>query len=167
MDTEYERPEIDHRLYPDTPKDQKVQEVRVHRGRKRRRRRRKSPEIPKSEVITTTRYNLSSLNYGSVRVLYQKRLDEKLDQERFNDNEQHYKHIKDCIHAAAKEAMGLYEPEKRKKPYWWYQEIESQIEVKRKAYSKFLNSQTNQDKTHYKNAQAKVQKMICQRKNDA
>jgi len=46
--------------------------------------------------------------------LYQKRLDEKLDQERFNDNEQQYQHVKDCIHAAAKEALGLYEPEKRK-----------------------------------------------------
>jgi len=42
-----------------------------------------------------------------------------------------------------------------------------QIEVKRKAYNKFLNSQTNQDKTLYKNAPAKVRKMICQRKNDA
>lgn len=96
----------------------------------------------KSEENTLLNYNLPSLNSESVKLLYQKRLNKNLRKKYFDNNDKHYQHINECIHAAAKEALGLYVSNKRQTPYWWGSEIDAQIEVKRKAYPKNLNYQS-------------------------
>lgn len=116
--------------------------------------------------MQSTRYHLDSLYHESVRNLYQQRLDKHLETKTFDTPEQHYQYIKQCLHSAAEEALGKYEPTKRNKPYWWDQEIEEQIKEKRKLHITYLNNKSDENKNKYKGAQAKVRKMITQRKNE-
>ena len=59
------------------------------------------------------KYNLHSLNDESTKILYQKRLLQKLDENATECAETLYEHKYDCIHSAAREALG--EKEKAKK----------------------------------------------------
>lgn len=119
----------------------------------------------KPEEADIIKYNISSLDHQSVKELYQKRLDEKLPQVPFNTPEEHYQCLKKCIHEAAYEALGEWKAKEKVLPYWWDDEIEGEIELKRKAYKQYLSSKTHPDKISYKEAQAKVRKMIIQKKN--
>ena len=78
-------------------------------------------------------YNIESLEHPSVKALYRKRLDEKLGNGSSGTTEEQYQFIKECIHSAAKEALGVYKPSyKDQRPYWWDREIEDEINLKRK-----------------------------------
>lgn len=119
------------------------------------------------EKLTEKKYNLNSLEQESVRDLYRRRLDKKLETMQFTSNEEHYHYIKTCLQEAATEALGLQIKNHRKTPYWWDEEIEEEIKNKREKYKKTLNTRTDADKVEYKRVQAKVRKMICQKKNGA
>lgn len=130
----------------------------------------KSEEIKEEnelEKISGEKYNLNSLEQESVRELYRKRPDQKREDKEFNNNEEHYHHIKMCLHEAATETLGYLIKTNKKQPYWWDAEIEQEIEDKRRKYQKFVNTKDNTDKIVYKEAQAKVRRMICQKKNQA
>lgn len=83
----------------------------------------------KAAKTRESRYNLDSLEEESVKHLYETRLDEKLNLRKdFNSLEKHYDHIKECLHLAAQEALGLYEEKSyRTKPCWWDKEIAEDI----------------------------------------
>ena len=71
---------------------------------------------------------LNSLNDKSNKILYQQHLLQKLGENTLETAETHYKHIYDCIHWAARGALG----EKRRgrkhgKKYIWSEEIEVPI----------------------------------------
>ncbi|XP_044757727.1 craniofacial development protein 2-like [Coccinella septempunctata] len=114
-----------------------IQDVRVHRGatcgsdhhllrtivvHKSRREHRES-EHKHQIVHKPKRYNLDSPDHESTKELYKKRLNEKLTEKRFTNPEEYYEYIKTCIHSAAYEALGMYEPIKKRKPYWWAPDI--------------------------------------------
>ncbi|XP_072160540.1 uncharacterized protein [Bemisia tabaci] len=109
------------------------------------------------EKVQPVRYNIDSLHHQSVKDLYRKRLNEKLDEKQdFCDAEDQYQFIKTCIHAAAREALGVREKITTEcKPYWWDKEIEEEIDAKRRKYHSFLHSKSDEDKIAYKHAQAK------------
>ncbi|XP_072162646.1 uncharacterized protein [Bemisia tabaci] len=117
------------------------------------------------ERVQPKRYNIDSLHHQSVKDLYTKRLNEKLDERQgFCDAEDQYHFIKTCIHAAAREALGVREKITTEcKSYWWDKEIEEEIDVKRRNYHSFLHSKSNEDKMAYKHAQAKVQRLIMRK----
>ena len=121
------------------------------------------------EAVRPVRYNIDSLQHQSVRGLYGKRLDEKLSERAdFKDAEDQYEFIKACIHTAAEEALGVCEENKvESKPYWWDQEIEEEINAKRRRYHSFLSSKSDEDKVAYKHAQARVRRLIVKKKNEA
>ncbi|XP_072397944.1 uncharacterized protein [Diabrotica undecimpunctata] len=74
--------------------------------------------IETNQLIKKVRYNLDSLNHESVKLLYKKRLDQKLEMGNFENTEEHYEHIKRAIHLAAEEALGKCdENHKGIKPY--------------------------------------------------
>jgi len=123
-------------------------------------------KIIEAESIDEIRYNVDSLEQESVRDLYKRRLDQKLELKQFNNNEEHYNHIKTCLHDAAREALGCIEKEKKKQPYWWDEEIEEAIEEKRSRYHQYLTTKDINDNIKYKEAQTKVRKMISEKKND-
>ena len=52
------------------------------------------------------KYNIESLQNGSTKCLYQQRLNNKLNRNEFTDTEEMYNCLKNCIHEAAKEALG-------------------------------------------------------------
>ncbi|KAF2899540.1 hypothetical protein ILUMI_06633, partial [Ignelater luminosus] len=74
-------------------------------------------------------------------------------------SKEHYQYIKDAIHQAAYEPLGIYEKNNNeRKPYWWYEEIEIDIEGKRKAFQKYSSTKSIEDKIKYKEAQSKLRK---------
>jgi len=58
------------------------------------------------------KYNIESLQNESTKFLYQQRLNNKLNQNEFTDTEEMYNYLKNCIHKAAKEALGEKEDNK-------------------------------------------------------
>ncbi|KAF2884257.1 hypothetical protein ILUMI_21909 [Ignelater luminosus] len=95
------------------------------------------------EQIEERRYNLE---HDSVQRLYRGRLDIRLQRTGFENTEEHYQYIKDAIHQAAYEALGIYEKNSNKrKPYWWDEKIEVDIEGKRTAFQKYLNTKSVED----------------------
>jgi hypothetical protein len=52
------------------------------------------------------KYNTESLQNESTKFLYQQRLNNKLNRNEFTDTEEMYNYLKNCIHEAAKEALG-------------------------------------------------------------
>lgn len=124
-------------------------------------------EREKEQQRAEIRFNLDNFNHESVKELYRKRLDEKLTQENFENTEHQYTYIKDCLKSAAQEALGLYETSKRKKPYWWDDEIEEMINTKNDKHKVHLCKKTDQSKTDYQIAQKKVRTAITQKKNES
>lgn len=122
----------------------------------------------KRETLQQKRYNLRGLDDEGTRRLYKTRLDQKLNGNNFEDIEDYYNHIKEAIHAAAKEALGEYKASgQQQKPYWWDNDIESEIEEKRKRYQAYLSSKSMENKILYREAQKKVRKKISQKKNES
>ncbi|XP_072377771.1 uncharacterized protein [Diabrotica undecimpunctata] len=95
--------------------------------------------IESNQLIKQVRYNLDSLNHESVKLLYKKRLDQKLEMGNFENTEEH---IKRAIHLAAEEALGKCdENHKGIKPYWWDEEIEKEIKDKHMRRNRPLSEQ--------------------------
>lgn len=94
----------------------------------------KNQQVFQKEV----RYNLNSLQLESVQEVYKNRLDEKLVDNQFNNVEEHYRYIQDCIREAAKEALGYHETVTKAKPYWWSRDIETQIRSKKEKFNKLF-----------------------------
>ena len=61
------------------------------------------------------KYNIGSLQNESIKFLYQQRLNSKLNRNEFTDTEEMYNYLKNCIHEAAKEALGEKEENKERK----------------------------------------------------
>lgn len=132
---------------------------------------RKSPSDSQNdteyEVLSPIRYNLEGFDHESIKLLYKQRLDTKLNIEYFDTIEEEYNHLKSCLHSAASEALGTQNQQsKRRKPYWWDDEIEGEIEAKRREYQKYLSSGNANDRERYKIQQKKVRYMIAKKKND-
>ena len=66
-------------------------------------------------VYKKAQYNIESLKNESTKFLYQQRLNNKLNRNEFTDTEEMYNYLKNCIHEAAKEALGEKEDNKGRK----------------------------------------------------
>jgi hypothetical protein len=65
--------------------------------------------------------------------LYKKKLDEKLGESNFESTEVCYKHLVECIHQAAKEALGEKILRNRTKLlYYWNEEIRQLVKEEKK-----------------------------------
>jgi len=72
------------------------------------------------------KYNIEILQNESTKFLYQQRLNNKLNRNKFTDTEEMYNYLKNCIHEAAKEALGEKEVNKGRKTIFWDAEIEKE-----------------------------------------
>jgi hypothetical protein len=70
------------------------------------------------------KYNIESLQNESTKFLCKQRVKNKLNRNEFTDTEEMYNYLKNCIHEAAKEAMGEKEVNKGRKTILWGAEIE-------------------------------------------
>ena len=123
---------------------------------------------PERQCVHQVKYNIDSLKHPSVKALYAKRLDEKLGDTCDGSTEERYEFIKNCVHSAAAEALGVSDQKNdNRKPYWWDAEVEEEINVKRNRYHQFLSSQKLDDKIVYRQAQARVRRVITRKKNEA
>lgn len=122
-------------------------------------------EDEQKQKIEQKQYNLNLLAEESVR--YRRRLDEKLQgNTTFENLEEHYLYTKNCIHDTVLEALGIYECEKKaQRPYWWVDEIEADIEDKRRKHLLHICSNKPEDKLAYKEAQKKVRQKLAKKKN--
>ncbi|KAF2905855.1 hypothetical protein ILUMI_00327 [Ignelater luminosus] len=117
------------------------------------------------EQIEERRHNLMSLEHDSVQRLYRGRMDNRLQRMNLENTEKHYRYFKDAIHQAAYEALGIYEKNNNeRKPYWWNEKIEIDIESKKKAFQKYLSTKSIQDKIRYKEARSKVREKFIKQK---
>ena len=66
-------------------------------------------------VYKKVQYNIESLQNESTKFLYQQRLNNKLNRNEFTDTEETCNYLKNCIHEAAKEALGEKEDNKEGK----------------------------------------------------
>ncbi|XP_045480900.1 uncharacterized protein LOC123685288 [Harmonia axyridis] len=107
----------------------------------------KKHQVESIRTAEEKRYYLMSLEQESAKKLYKQRLDEKLGHAHHNNPEDLYHHIKENIHAAAKEALGFVENNAKPTPYWWDEEIEDEIKIKRKKYRQYLNTKRQRDWT--------------------
>ena len=101
------------------------------------------------------KYNIESLQNESTKFLYQQRLNNKLNRNEFTDTEEVYNYLKNCIHEAAKEALGEKEVNKGRKIFW-DAEIEKERQYKKLLFLKWLSTKDYNDKVQYKKAQAKI-----------
>lgn len=119
----------------------------------------------KSESITLPKYKLYLLAENSVGRLYRNRLEEKIDLSHGNNLSEKYEHLRECIHSAAREALG-YE-EDRKQPDWWTEEVENLVKAKKEAYKKYLASSRNQDWITYRALNKQVKDEVAKEKNNS
>src|SRR5215510_9937981 len=82
-------------------------------------------------VDKNRKYNIESLQNESTKFLYQQRLNNKLNQSKFTDTEEMYNYLNNCIHEAAKEALGEKEVKKGRKTIFWDEEIEKEGQTKK------------------------------------
>ena len=112
------------------------------------------------------KYNIESLQNESTKFLYQQRLNSKLNRNEFTDTEEMYKYLKNCIHEAAKEALGGKEDNKGRKTIFWDEKIEEERQKKKQLFLKWLSTKDNSDKIQYKKAQAKIWRMVANYRNE-
>ena len=112
------------------------------------------------------KYNIESLHDESTKLLYQQRLNDKLKQNEFADTGEMCKYIKNCIHEAAKEALGEKELVNRgRKAIFWDAEIGKERQNKKQLFLKWLSTKDDNDKVQYKTAQAKIRRMVTNFRN--
>ena len=105
-------------------------------------------------------YNIESLQNESTKFLYQQRLNNKLNRNEFTDTEEMYNYLKNCIHEAAKEALGEKEDNKGRKIIFWDAEIEKERQNKKQLFLKRFSTKDNNDKVQHKMVQAKIRRML-------
>jgi hypothetical protein len=110
--------------------------------------------------------NIDSLQNESIKLLYQQRLNSKLNRNEFEDTEEMYKYLKNCIHEALKEALGEKEANKRRATIFWNAEIEKERQNKKQLFLKWLSTKDHNDKLQYKIAQTKIRRMITNNRNE-
>ena len=77
-----------------------------------------------------------------------------------------YNYLKNCIHEAAKEALGEKEDNKGRKTIFWDEKIEKERQKKKQLFFKWLSTKDNNNKIQYKKAQAKIQRMAANYRNE-
>lgn len=63
--------------------------------------------FPGRAKMKQEKFNLNSLELDSVKRLYRKRIDDMLGNTQPDEFQDHYKHIKNSIHQATKEALAV------------------------------------------------------------
>lgn len=116
------------------------------------------------QMKTTIRYNLKSLLDPSIRFLYMLRLSSKLNIKNTMNIEEKYQHIKECIHAAAREALGE-EEKNNKKTEWWDKEVERVVKEKEEMYKQWLRTGDSEDRKMYTRINREVKKVVKEKKN--
>lgn len=122
---------------------------------------------PKEELtkLNKKKYIIANFKEESIRYLYQQRLDQKLTDNTFNDVEEMYEHIKQAIHEASYEALGTLEKKKpASRKIWWNDEIEEEINNKKQAYLKWLNTKAEADRLVYTRKRNNVRKLVKEEK---
>ena len=114
------------------------------------------------------KYNIESLKQESTRFLYKLRLANKLQNIRnANVTTEHlYGQIKDCIHEAAKEALGHKCVQKERKKEWYSGKIDDLVKKKKKAYNKWLSTGRGEDRSTYAQWNREVKKEVTKSKNE-
>ena len=74
--------------------------------------------------------------------------------------------MKNCIHEAAKEALGENVDNKGRKIVFWNAEIEKEWQNKKPLFLKWLSTKDNNDKVQYKMARAKIRRMVTNPRNE-
>jgi hypothetical protein len=91
-------------------------------------------EVKKENMETMVdknkKYNIESLQNGSTEFLFQRRLTNKLNQNKFVDTEDMYNYFKKCIHEAAKKALGEKEVNNGRKTMFWDAETEKEDKIR-------------------------------------
>lgn len=102
------------------------------------------------------------LQQESIRRLYYLRLLDYIDQRAVSTNiNEEWHDLKDIIIKAAGEALGSRSTKKRKKGlYIWNDEIQEIIENKKRAYLKYIQSKSEDDRTEYKYRSAIAKKEV-------
>lgn len=116
--------------------------------------------------ITHKKYKLDLLKDESIRLLYQARLDQKLNEETESLNPSKiYEHIKTALHQTAAEALGEEERTVKRQNFWWNDELNSLRNERQKLHQKWLQTKQTDDHIAYKRARAKFKKKIIEEKN--
>ena len=93
-----------------------------------------------------TKYSLYSLNDESTKILFQQRWFQKLGENAQESAETFYEHIYDCIHLAAREALGEQEKgEKGGRKNIWSEGIEAAVRRKESSYLTALSTKKPED----------------------
>lgn len=115
------------------------------------------------EGIVAPRYKLYLLAEDSIRGLYASRLEEKIDLNQGSSLSEKYDHLCECIHSAAREALGV--DESRKQPDWWSEEVADLVNAKKEAYQRYLASNSSQDWIAYRALSKRVKEAVAEGKN--
>lgn len=132
-----------------------------------RRRGRVNLEEPKVSSLETEmrKYNLALLGDDSIKDLYRRRLEGKLNVSTGTSAAEKYNHLKDCVHQAAFEALGVLEREPNKP--WFDSDCAALVDEKKTAFKKWLSSRCAADWSAYKALNVKVKKEVSKGKNKA
>ena len=112
------------------------------------------------------KYKLYSLNDESTKILYQQRLLKKLNENILESAETLNTHIYDCIHSAAKGALGEQRSgRKGGKKYIWSEEMEAAIRRKKNSYLRALSTKKPEDCENYKKDRRNVKRLVTHERN--
>lgn len=125
-----------------------------------------TPEKPNNTISQEVKFNLHLLQDESIRQLYQKRLDQKLNEFRFTSLEETYQHVKECIKEAALEALGEKTSNKGKYNWDFSEATKEVIKEKKQRYSKWLSTKTEDDYKAYREKDREVKRLTTKEKNE-
>jgi hypothetical protein len=77
-----------------------------------------------------------------------------------------YNYLKNCIHEAAKEALGEKEDNKGRKAFFSDAKIEKERQNKKQLLLKWLSTKDNNDEVQYKMTQSKIKETVTNHRNE-
>ncbi|XP_060524515.1 uncharacterized protein LOC132700934 [Cylas formicarius] len=112
------------------------------------------------------KFNIQLLHDKSIRYLYQRRIDQKLEEFSLDDLGTTYEHIKTCIKEVATEALGEKEESQNQHKIDINKDLTEIINEKKELYMKWLNTKTDEDREIYRKKNREVKRIVQKEKNN-
>lgn len=127
---------------------------------------RSEKESNPTEKVEKKQFKLYLLREESIRDLYKRRLDQKLQEFRYESIQETYEHVKTCIKEAAGEALGEEEVKQYRYKIRLKETTEECIKEKKKLYNKWLSTKHQDDLEAYRQKNREVKRLVAKDKNE-
>lgn len=126
-----------------------------------------TPAIPVNVCsIKEKKFNINLLEEDSIKDLYKRRFNQKLEEFRYESLEQTYEHIKTCIKTAALETLGEKDQKYTHQNTKLNEDTLKCIQEKKELHIKYLNTKNYEDLELYREKNKEVKRKVAKEKNE-